>query len=126
MRIFHDLTDADGAVGEELANALAEIMMGLDDDLAITVKPMRRDSHWNGMRIFVRHEGVRWEPDPLWCHLLYLDSQIAGWVEEHEKICDGEIHNKDEVDWAKQANTIAVYLGRARDNLIANLDAAWS
>ena len=98
MRYFHEINN------EEAVDALAEIMMSLDDDLEVTVKPMRRDSHWAGVRVYLKRDELHWVPDPLYCHLLWLDK----WIARNELNGFG-----------------AGYQRKCRDNLVAQLDRQW-
>jgi len=114
MRYFHRLTS------EESVEALLEIMMSLDDDLEITVRPMRRDSHWDGVRVYLKRDGLHWVPDPLYCHLMWLDAAIQESIEREKSFREFAQDVAADIEHGRVQG-----VATARDHLVARLDAAW-
>lgn len=102
MRLKHRMISAD-----ELGEVLHCTMQEYDDDLEMTVAPMRRDSAWGSATLYLYREGTELTPDPLYAWFCWVERVLAN----------------------QRAYGVPVAfdaLEFARNRMVAILDAAWA
>ena len=104
--------------GEDISHRLYEAMLEYDDDIVVTVHPMRRDSRCASLVAYMYKDGSELVPDPLYAWFCWVDRLIGPFDRcsnvAIEDLPDGmaRCYHVDEM--------VAI-----RDRLIETLDAEW-
>ena len=92
--------------GDRLTHMLVDVMERIEDDLQITVTPMRRDAHWAPAVLNVYRDGIKISPDPLYAWFCWVERELV------------RLERRGEYDaWDR--------LVGACDVLVEQLDDAW-